>query len=320
MKSENPEVKEDFKKSRVHKKEATLLYKTVADKIIREYFRDEQNKLLIKYIRLVAEETATISSIHIAKNKSVNEIAEGVEIHYSSKNMGMELMKKFLADNPTFEISQQEFIQKLTKFSILFDYELLKAGEIPDKEKLKTFKSRLIGYKRYEFSEQEPLISDVMRRIIDNTENEIKILEQHVLNAGSDKSNIRIVWQKDNSVLNALLKALSFRSFSPNISALKKNFNGENVSFQIEPQRFEQFVWLLHILHENNCYKTTPKKGHLVVFENVFDWDYCNSPSKVPFKKIVNKIKKNTPASNPVKTIVSAILTEAKIAVLKKDL
>lgn len=296
------------------KKNIASFYTKVVKDIVRMYFAKEENKLLLQLFKSIAPYIVNVIPVNGCSEKTLIEESKGLALTYSAKYSGMDWMKNFMKLNPKFKnsISQEELAQKLTKFTIIFEHEIYKRIELKDAAKLKLFKARLIGLRRFELAEQQTPISKIIQPIIINVEHEIDVLEQNL--PVVNNASLRAVWLKDSIYLSLLLTAMSKRKFSPNISLLEKVFNGENISFQIEQGRLEYFIWLLHELHRCKCYRTTPRKGHFAVFENLIDWDYCNRPVKVSFKKIALKIKQDKSVSNPIKTIVSAILSEAKIS------
>lgn len=279
--------------------------------VIKNYFPAEKDEEVLAFFKgfsiLVKETTRNILSTTTFP-KTVEEFQN---FNLTASLFAQEeLYAKFLnTQSKEFVLKNKE---KLIKFKNAFAHEIVTDKVVPVNQKHLVAKKLASSLETIAYIEGE-FAQSFFKRDIEHLN---KISEQYRNESICVTINIpsRVIWQKDTKILDSVIDAISNRNFSPKTSEIKNVFQSGKGRFSIHENRIEHFVWLLSELYHNNCYKVTPKKGHLLHFEQLLNRDYLKSSRIVPFKKIVNKIKNDTSNKHAVKSMVSTILRETKIS------
>jgi hypothetical protein len=261
------------------------------------------------YDNLLGQQSKTREQ-YLAGLKSIGELS------YLEQAMASALIE-YLKQYPEYDDSNIGL--QITHFGLFLLDRALEFDPSPVEDKLDMLRARRLALQNKIAIKQdsEPFMKTA-KPILDYVNNHIAEFERMIAEKKDEKNarintGVRATWRKDDFMLQLLLKSMSTRGFSPDIRSIEKVFRGDSVAIKIEFQWLNHFIWLLHELKAHNCYVTSPNRGYLSVFEKAMDWDYCNSPTIVPFKKIASAINTEASDKHHVKSIVTAILKEAKV-------
>ena len=304
-----------------------IYFRTVSDKtleaiieeIIERYFSLDKDPLLLGYMRYYPAIIDTLKEKHQKEtDEAYFDLLSEPSVYYDAGNLEIQYLREQEAIG-IVPIDIDEFVRNVRKFTIALQIEVLYNVQITDEQKRIVYNNQITALKRMVIIENDEGLSDFLENRFEFLEHEIALLEDKISRKSPTTSpkDSHVIWQADANTLKLLLDAMKLRGIINRKTPLENIFNGGKDILLIENGKLEIFVWLLHKLHENDCYRISGAKGHFNHFEKLLDWDYCNRPTKVPLRKILHKVKSIQSTPNPILTVVSAILKDSHIKEVK---
>lgn len=295
----------------VLKKKLTDFTNRKFDSIIKNFFFDEKNKVLLSFFSDFKK--AVLSGLlDIARKKKLDEISTIRDLNLNSERATMSKHFPKYMDKYKGRLSPSDN-SKILKFKRAFIEEISNDKELSAIDSRSTNEALAEHLESLSYIEGEDADKLGVKGDIEYLRSRIYRDTEKAKNEDNRFSNSSFLTWNDASKLEGLIDAISNRRFSPRPSDILKIFRGEKKSFKINQEWLKHFVWLLNELYRLHCFKISPKKGHFTHFENLIDRNYLNSNSKVSFKIIASKIRRSKTPNHPIKSMISGILIEAKI-------